>query len=213
MFAQEGKKILSALVSITLITGLLLYFFTDFIWIALFLILLVLLLFSSYFFRDPVRNTPENDQLIVAPADGKIVRIQTINDVDIGDGSTLISIFLSIFNVHVNRMPINAEFESVTYCKGKFLAAFNHDASDENERTNMILNHNGLRLRVKQIAGILARRIHCYAEENQTMDQGGRLGFIRFGSRTDLILPAGIHIKIALNQKVIGGETVIGEIK
>ncbi|NQU28566.1 MAG: phosphatidylserine decarboxylase family protein [Candidatus Marinimicrobia bacterium] len=171
------------------------------------------LIFSLYFFRDPQRNLPAGDQIIIAPADGKIVRIMKIDDSEIGKGSTLVSIFLNVFNVHVNRMPISGKFESVAYHNGKFLVAFDHKASDENERTDIIIKSKKITLRIKQIAGIIARRILCYAEADGEMKIGDRLGFIRFGSRTDLVLPPSVKINVKLNQKVTGNVTIIGEIE
>ena len=119
------------------------------------------------------------------------------------------SIFLSVFNVHINRMPIKGKFINVNYVKGEFLAAFDHEASDKNERMEIDIESKFGIIKVKQIAGLIARRILCYAKGDK-MPVGGRLGFIRFGSRTDIILPASINLDIKLNQKVIGGETIIG---
>jgi len=122
----------------------------------------------------------------------------------------MVSIFLSVFNVHINRMPIKGKFINVKYVKGEFLAAFDHKASDKNERMEIDIESKFGIIKVKQIAGLIARRILCYAKEGDKMHVGGRLGFIRFGSRTDIILPASINLDIKLNQKVIGGETIIG---
>ena len=172
-------------------------------------ILIILLVFCLNFFRDPIRNIPEGDDLVLAPADGKIVKIEKIQDQDLGE-SQLVSIFLNIFNVHANRMPIDGTFSKVEYEKGKFLAAFDHKASDENERTEILLNSKFGMIKIKQIAGLIARRILCYAKKGETMDAGERLGFIRFGSRTDLILPIHVNLSVELGQKVIGNTTIIG---
>ena len=123
-------------------------------------ILIILLVFCLNFFRDPIRNIPEGDDLVLAPADGKIVKIEKIQDQDLGE-SQLVSIFLNIFNVHANRMPIDGTFSKVEYEKGKFLAAFDHKASDENERTEILLNSKFGMIKIKQIAGLIARRILC----------------------------------------------------
>ena len=168
-----------------------------------------ILLFCLNFFRDPLRIAPENEHLIIAPADGKIVRIETITDHELGE-SQLVSIFLNVFNVHVNRMPIKGIFSGVKYEKGKFLIAFDHKASDENERTEITISSKAGTVKVKQIAGLIARRIICYAKHGETMEMGGRLGFIRFGSRTDLILPNTINLAVELGQKVVGNSTIIG---
>tara|TARA_B100000700_G_C15012929_1_gene841872 strand:+ start:1408 stop:2043 length:636 start_codon:yes stop_codon:yes gene_type:complete len=172
-------------------------------------ILIMLLVFCLNFFRDPIRYIPEGDDLVLAPADGKIVKIEKIQDEDLGE-SQLVSIFLNVFNVHANRMPIHGTFSKVEYEKGKFLAAFDHKASDENERTEILLNSKFGMIKIKQIAGLIARRILCYAKKGETMDAGERLGFIRFGSRTDLILPIHVNLSVELGQKVIGNTTIIG---
>jgi phosphatidylserine decarboxylase len=171
----------------------------------------LLFLFCLNFFRDPKRETPDESGIFVSPADGKIVQINSINDPDIGE-TTLISIFLNVFNVHVNRIPFSGTIEKVEYKKGKFLAAFNHSASDENEQSIVhIQSRTGL-IKIKQIAGLLARRIKCYAEPGNQVERGDKFGFIMFGSRVDLMLSKDIHISGKLGQKVKGGETIIGKI-
>ena len=172
-------------------------------------VLFGLLVFCLNFFRDPVRKVPEGDNQIVSPADGKIVKITEVNDPDVGDAH-LISIFLNVFNVHINRMPIDGTFSTVNYKKGKFLAAFDHKASDENERTEITFTSKLGTVKVKQIAGLIARRILCYAKPSESMEIGGRLGFIRFGSRTDLILPKHVNLSVKLGQKVVGNKTIMG---
>ncbi len=151
------------------------------------------------------------DNLIISPADGKIVKVVEINDPDIGDAK-LVSIFLNVFNVHVNRVPIDGEVVFTKHKLGKFLAAFDHKASDENEQVVTIISHRTGNYKVKQIAGLIARRIICYAKEGLMLHKGGRLGFIRFGSRTDLVMPSNIKLNVKLGDKVKGGETIIGEI-
>jgi len=174
-------------------------------------VLSILLIFCLNFFRDPKRIVPKQDNLILSPADGKIINISDFEDPKNGEKLKLISIFLSVFNVHANRMPIDGIFIDVNYVRGEFLAAFNHKASDKNERIEISIETKFGIIKVKQIAGLVARRILCYAKVGEKMLAGGRLGFIRFGSRTDIILPASINLEIKLDQKVFGGETVIGE--
>ena len=181
----------------------------DYIYIII-VFLTVLLVFCLNFFRDPIRIIPKQDNLILSPADGKIIKIEDIIDSKSGEKLKLISIFLSVFNVHANRMPIDGKFNSVDYVKGQFLAAFDHKASDHNERVEISIETKFGLIKVKQIAGLVARRILCYAEKGKKMSAGERLGFIRFGSRTDIILPARINLSIELNQKVFGGETILG---
>ena len=169
-----------------------------------------LMIFCLNFFRDPKRIIPKQNNLILSPADGKIIKIDEVDDPSSGEKFKIVSIFLSVFNVHANRMPVDGEFVDVKYVKGKFLAAFDHKASDHNERTEIKIQTKFGIVKVKQIAGLVARRILCYANVGEKMEAGGRLGFIRFGSRTDIILPANINLQIELDQKVLGGETVIG---
>tara|TARA_B100000579_G_scaffold222242_1_gene181784 strand:+ start:420 stop:1067 length:648 start_codon:yes stop_codon:yes gene_type:complete len=186
-------------------------FIFDFESILIFLIILVIIfLFCLNFFRDPHRNIPNDKNIIISPADGKVIKIKDFEDPSTHEKLKLISIFLSVFNVHSNRMPVDGKFKSVKYVKGDFLAAFDHKASEQNERTEITIETKFGIMVVKQIAGLVARRILCYANENEKMFKGDRLGFIRFGSRTDIIVPECVDIKIELNQKVYGGETIIG---
>lgn len=166
-------------------------------------------LFCLNFFRDPDRIIPRHENIIVSPADGKIIRIEKVNDKEVGD-SIIISIFLNIFNVHVNRMPMRGSFQDVKYMKGKFLLAFNHKACDENERNMIKISSEIGTIKIVQIAGLLARRIICYARKENSMEIGERLGFMRFGSRIDLIIPSKVNLDIKLGQKVVGNRTIIG---
>ena len=210
MIAKEGRIILIPLLFITFPIGVYAHASNNFVLIILYAILGSLFLFCLNFFRDPVRSIPSEKSIIVAPADGKVVRIENINDSNIGESSQLVSIFLNVFNVHVNRVPIDGLVESVERKQGRFLAAFNHSASDENEQVITVINNESGKYKIKQIAGLIARRILCYAKEDMKLNKGDRLGFIRFGSRTDIIMPKKITLKVQVGQKVIGGETIIG---
>ncbi len=210
MIAKEGRIILIPLLLITFPIGVYAHASNNFVLILLYIILGSLFLFCLNFFRDPVRSIPSEKSIIVAPADGKVVKIENINDSNIGESSQLVSIFLNVFNVHVNRVPIDGLVESVERKQGRFLAAFNHIASDENEQVITIINNESGKYKIKQIAGLIARRILCYAKEDMKLNKGDRLGFIRFGSRTDIIMPKKITLKVEVGQKVIGGETIIG---
>ena len=172
-------------------------------------VLLILLVFLLVFFRDPNRKCPTDENIIIAPADGKIIKIEDVDDPNIGS-AVLVSIFLSVFNVHINRMPINGQFSNVKHHHGKFLAAFDHKASDENERTEILITSKIGNIKLKQVAGLVARRILCYAKPRGTMELGDRLGFIRFGSRTDLIVPKHVTLKVESGQNVVGNRTIIG---
>ena len=173
--------------------------------------LLVLFIFCLNFFRDPIRNLPEDENCIVSPADGKIIKVKEFEDPETKEKLRLVSIFLSVFNVHSNRMPVDGMIKSVKYIKGDFLAAFDHKASEQNERTEISIETSFGYMIIKQIAGLVARRILCYAKENEKMLAGDRLGFIRFGSRTDIILPQKVILNVKLGQKVYGGQTIIGK--
>ena len=165
----------------------------------------LILLFCLNFFRDPKRLVPHGTNQIVSPADGKIIRIDTQDE-----EFQVVSIFLNVFDVHVNRMPITGTFSNVDYTKGKFLMAFNHNACDENERNIITIETIVGPIRLVQIAGLIARRIICYANKGKEMQIGDRLGFMRFGSRIDLALPKKIKLEVELGQKVMGNTTIIG---
>lgn len=207
--ASEGNIIVYPLIVIFGITSAFNYL-TEFDILFVQITIFVVLLFCLNFFRDPSRVIPKNKNSIISPADGKIIKIKEFEDPKSGKKLKLISIFLSVFNVHANRMPVDGKFINVKYVKGDFLAAFNHRASDKNERMEISIDSEFGIIVVKQIAGLVARRILCYAKEGKKMLAGDRLGFIRFGSRTDIILPHNINLNIELNQKVYGGETILG---
>ena len=169
----------------------------------------LLFLFCLNFFRDPIRIMPDGEKIIVSPADGKIIRIEKLHDEEIGE-SFVVSIFLNVFNVHANWMPLDGDFLDLQYSKGKFLLAFNHKACDENERNGIKIKTEIGTIKIIQIAGLLARRILCYARKGNSMKMGERLGFMCFGSRIDLIIPSKVNLKIIEGQKVVGKKTIIG---
>ena len=175
-----------------------------------------------YFFRDPERVTPTRSGLIVSPGDGKIVAIQEVEpDEDLGLGDKTprirISIFLNIFDVHVNRIPADGQVVARHYRKGKFFNAALDKASVDNERMSVVLEltgdhpQAGKQLGVVQIAGLIARRIECYAREGMTYQAGERYGIIRFGSRADVYLPPGLNSLVTVGQYMLGGETVLAD--
>jgi phosphatidylserine decarboxylase len=172
-----------------------------------------LLLFVLFFFRDPERAIPSGEDLITAPADGQVVRIDTAyQSDDHPQGSVCVSIFLSIFNVHVQRAPMAGVVASKKYHPGKFLVAWDHKASEDNENNLTILYTKIGKVGVKQIAGIVARRIVTRVAVGQTLAKGDRIGLIRFGSRVDLILPPGAQIISKIGDKVNGGATVMARL-
>ncbi|GAB4273237.1 MAG: phosphatidylserine decarboxylase [Candidatus Rifleibacteriota bacterium] len=167
--------------------------------------------FTLYFFRDPEREIPQGESLIVSPADGKIVGIDSVEHVPFIDGpAKRVSIFLSIFDVHINRAPIRGKIEYRHYTPGEFLPAFEPKASVKNEQNAIgIEDTDGYKVVVKQIAGLIARRIICWKNPGDKVERGERFGLIRFGSRTDLFLPLDARIEVKLGEKVQGGSTII----
>ena len=181
-------------------------------WI-IFFATLFLLLFLISFFRIPNRKLTINDSLIVAPADGKVVVIEEMFDEEYFKTKRLqVSIFMSPANVHVNRNPVSGEVVYSQYHKGKYLVAWNPKSSTENERHSVVLKKNNTEILVKQIAGALAKRIVNYLKVGQKVEQTAEMGFIKFGSRVDLLLPIGTKINVELNQVVQGGVTVIADL-
>ncbi|OFW80518.1 MAG: phosphatidylserine decarboxylase [Alphaproteobacteria bacterium RIFCSPLOWO2_01_FULL_40_26] len=182
------------------------------------LIGLVLTLWCVFFFRDPERVIPVEENVIVSPADGVITRVEYSVEApeDLGYGNkkfNKISVFLNVFNVHVNRAPISGTVVKINYKPGKFLSANAEDASSENERNSVIVRTaDGTEVIFVQVAGLVARRIICDLEEGQQVATGERYGIIRFGSRADIYLPENIEIKSLLGQTMIGGETVIAKL-
>lgn len=177
----------------------------------IFLAGLVGTLFSLYFFRDPDRKIVARHGQIVAPADGKVLSIDEAEEHEfVGGQCKRISIFLSIFDVHINRAPAGGTVEAVRYSPGKFAIANTHNASMNNENNFIGINGDGVRLAVKQIAGAVARRIICYCKPGQSVRTGERIGMIRFGSRTELYIPLECEILVSAGQKVKGGITLIG---
>ncbi len=170
-------------------------------------------LFLVFFYRNPNRVIPEDNGLILSIADGKILSIQEIDNDFIGGTGKKVSIFLSVFDPHINRIPIDGRIEYVKYFPGKFFKAFVDEASDNNEQTEIGLDFGSGKMIFKQIVGILARRIEYDLDEGQKVKGGDIFGMIHFGSRAELFLPGNIEITIKPGQKVKAGETIIGKIK
>ena len=167
-------------------------------------------LFVTWFFRDPERRIPNEPNVIVSPADGKITEIVTENEPVNGERCKRVTIFLSVFNVHVNRVPIEGTIEDIRYNPGKFLAAFNPKASMDNEQNLILINNGRTHIFVKQIAGLIARRIVCWPKKGDHYESGQRYGLIRFGSRVDILLPENTKLSVACGDKVSGGKSIIG---
>jgi len=187
------------------------------IWLPLFWIGLLLTIWCVYFFRDPRRATPLDPDLVISPADGKVSAVTTVvPPLEMGMGNapmTRISVFMNVFNCHVNRMPISGRIKRVAYTKGRFLNADLDKASTENERNALVVETEHGLVGCVQIAGLVARRIICWTRVDDDMEVGERFGLIRFGSRLDVFLPAGAEPRVSVGQTAVAGETVIAEFR
>jgi len=215
MIHREG---FASIVIALLVTGFIsfsAYKWIDISWLKglLWVFSLVLLGIVLQFFRNPSRTTVQNPNHVIAPADGKVVIIEEVDEPEFFQGKRLlVSIFMSPFNVHVNRFPISGEVIFQKYHPGKYLVAWHPKSSTENERTTIVVqDSSGNQVMFRQIAGALARRIVCYAKTSDKAEQGGEMGFIKFGSRVDVYLPLGTEVPLKLGQKVVGGESIIAK--
>lgn len=171
-----------------------------------------------YFFRDPPRTTPAREGLVISPADGVVSLIEkAVPPAELGmasDALTRVSVFMNVFNCHVNRAPIAGEISAIAYRPGKFLNASLDKASDDNERNSLSIKlEDGRQIAVVQIAGLVARRIVCFVKTGQNVQTGERFGLIRFGSRLDVYLPDGVEPLVALGQTMVAGETVLADLQ
>jgi phosphatidylserine decarboxylase len=177
------------------------------------LLLLVVALWVAYFFRDPERVGERGDALVIAPADGKVVMITEVDEPTFIHGrATRVSIFMNVFSVHVNRYPVSGVVRHVHYAPGKFLNAVREESSLSNEMRSVGIEHGANRVLVRQVAGLVARRIVTYSREGDRAVQGERFGIIRFGSRVDLFIPTGSRMRVQLGQQATAGSTVIAEL-
>ena len=210
----EGRKYAVGVGAVTLFAFLL-------HWNVLAWLLVGLTIWVATFFRDPVRTTPRGEKLIVAPADGLITMIAKVppptelrGAEGLADGEyTRVSIFMSVFDVHINRSPIAGRIKRIAYVPGKFINADLDKASEDNERQHLLVEGaDGVRIGFTQIAGLVARRILAFVREGDTVEAGQRVGLIRFGSRVDVDLPAGTGPRVLIGQRAIAGETILAEI-
>jgi phosphatidylserine decarboxylase len=191
--------------------------FLFWLWTPLGWIGTVLTLWCVYFFRDPPRVTPVRDGIVVAPADGRISMVTSAAPPhELGLGDKLlprVSIFMSVFDCHINRSPVAGKIERIVYQPGKFINADLDKASADNERNSVVIATGNARIAVVQIAGLVARRIVCFVREGQPLGAGERFGMIRFGSRLDVYLPEGVTPQVAVGQTSIAGETVLADLR
>ncbi len=215
MFHKEGQKII--FISLILVGGLfLLIDFIEIPWLikTLQIGLLVFFILILQFFRNPKRHTQHNDTHVISPVDGKVVVIEEVEEPEyFKDKRLQVSIFMSPINVHVTRYPVGGKVVFSKYHPGKYLVAWHPKSSEENERTTVVVENQKIgKVLYRQIAGALARRIVNYAKKDMNVVQGNDAGFIKFGSRVDLFLPLDTKLKVNLDQKVKGGETIIAEL-
>ncbi|MEW6455305.1 MAG: phosphatidylserine decarboxylase family protein [Acidobacteriota bacterium] len=203
--AKEGIFIIIILM---LIASIFILIFNK---LTILIIFILIAAFVGFFFRDPERIPFLEKGVILSPADGKMIKVEKINDNSFANENSIkISIFLSLYDVHVNRSPVEGIVEKIVYKKGKFFPAYKGNASDLNEQNVIHIKGEKERIILKQIAGILARRIKCYLKENQKVLPGERIGLIMFGSRVELFLPASVNLLVKEGDKVKGGKTIIG---
>jgi phosphatidylserine decarboxylase len=202
--AQEGYPFIAVAGFVTLVFALL-------AWKFLAVVALALTLFIAFFFRNPERHVPEDENAVVAPADGVIVYLGPSVAEHLDAELTKISIFMSVFNVHVNRSPISGRIVESFHHHGRFLDVRDERATFENERAGLVLEcARGIRIVVVQVAGLIARRIVCYPRQGDTLVRGERYGLIRFGSRLDVFLPKDADVRVAVGEKTVAGETILG---
>lgn len=182
------------------------------LWLLAFL-LTIITLWVAYFFRDPERQGERGEHLVVSPADGRVMSVTEVDEPLYLHGRALrLSIFLNIFNVHVNRYPVGGLVEYVHYEPGKFFNAAADRASLENEQMSVGINTGRTRVLVRQIAGLIARRLETYSREGERVEQGDRMGLMRFGSRMDVFLPVGTPVRVRVGDNVVAGVTVVAEL-
>ncbi|WP_026612655.1 phosphatidylserine decarboxylase [Ensifer aridi] len=204
---KEGYRFIAIFFVVSLVLG--------FVWEPLMWIGFALTAWCAYFFRDPERMTPIDEDLVISPADGRVSSIATVippEELGLGSEPMLrISVFMNVFDCHVNRAPMSGTVRRIAYRAGKFVNAELDKASLENERNGLVIETKHGAIGVVQIAGLVARRILCWTTENASLETGERFGLIRFGSRLDVFLPQGAEPRVTLDQTAVGGETVLAE--
>lgn len=212
-FAREGYPFILFSVGLTFILVLSSWKLASLVLAVPAAIAFLLMLFVLYFFRNPERGPSADPKDVVAPADGTVIVCERVSENPLGAESLKISIFMSVFNVHVNRVPLDGKVLDVSYNRGKFFDARDGRASCENERNGIVLETpGGVKIAFVQIAGLIARRIICYPQIGDFLKRGERYGLIRFGSRVDVYLPPDVVPLVRIGDKTVAGETVLGRI-
>jgi phosphatidylserine decarboxylase len=202
--AVEGYPFIAGALVITVVLALL-------SWKVLAVVGFCITLFIVFFFRNPERIVPEDEQMVLAPADGVVIYLGAAHEEHLDAEMLKISIFMSVFNVHINRSPVSGRVADTFYRKGKFLDVRDARATFENEQSGLVVETaSAVRIVVVQVAGLIARRIVCYAQKGTMLTRGARYGLIRFGSRLDVYLPKETLLRVALGDKTVAGETILG---
>jgi phosphatidylserine decarboxylase len=212
LISKHGFSVVSSVVGVAIAANVLTQIFVSVgtVKAVVLLLSIVLVLFVLYFFRDPARISPAGDQLVLSPADGRIVLVGNTEEQEfLGSESTQISIFLSPLDVHVNRIPISGKVRYFRYVRGDHLVAFHKKASEMNERTIIGIENGKFRVLMRQIAGFLARRIVCNLKLDDDVVAGERFGMIKFGSRVDVLVPMKADVRVKVHDHVVAGETVL----
>ena len=213
---KEGTAtILIVLITLAILNVIIWLYLPSWVFFALLVLSIAFFVFILSFFRNPIRTIPtSDDQLVYAPADGKVVVIEETQEPEyFRDKRLQLSIFMSPLNVHVNRNPVSGVVKYYKYHPGKYLVAWHPKSSEENERNTVVVESNGTQVLVRQIAGAVARRIVNYLKEGEQVAQGNEMGFIKFGSRVDVFLPLDADIKVEIGQTVRGNQTVLAHLK
>ena len=204
-----AKEAFGYLAFLTLITVIFFFICRPLIFLSI-----AFIAFISFFFRNPPRNVPVGDSQILSPADGRVMSVsEVVEPVFLKGKAVRVSIFLSIFDAHINRSPISGTVKYVNYRPGKFIPAFKSHASDINERNTLGIEGKNVKILVSQITGFIARRIVCWAKEGSSLSKGQCFGMIKFGSGTEIIMPDGVEINVKPGDKVKAGESIIGTVR
>jgi phosphatidylserine decarboxylase len=193
------------------VAGFLVVFFAFLTWKLIAVFFLLVTLFIAFFFRNPARIVPGDESMVVAPADGVVIYQGIVRESHLDEEMLKVSIFMSVFNVHINRVPLSGRVVDAFYVRGKFLDVRHELATFENEQSGLILETvGGVRIVVVQVAGLIARRIVCYPVKGDMVRRGERYGLIRFGSRLDIYLPKETELRVSMGDKTVAGETILG---